>query len=155
MIVKNRRLYVESLMRKNYKALGFLPSSAIERYDDLGQLWLQYENDEPCGYLIFGDGWPVCKVWQCCIQVDARRQQGASQLIQALISKCEDGGYSSISLRCADDLESNSFWAAFGFHFVKQSQGGMSRGRKINHWVFDLHDSKQLRLFPAVRAAAR
>ena len=152
---QSRLTYVESLMRKNYNALGFIPRTAIDRHDQLGQLWLQYENDEPCGYLIFGSGWPVCKVWQCCIQIDARRQQSASQLMQSLITKCEDAGYSAISLRCADDLESNSFWSAFGFHFVKQSQGGMSRGRKINHWVFDLENSKQLRFFPAVQAPAR
>jgi hypothetical protein len=142
-----RLKYVESLMRKNYEAVGFLPMSVAERYLTANQLWLQYENNEPCGYLIFGNGHPTCRVFQCCIQTDARRQHGATQLINALIQKTELEGYSAISLRCADDLESNKFWEAIGFVFVGQSQGGKARGRKINHWLLRLHNSTQSNFF--------
>lgn len=142
-----RLKYVESLMRKNYEAVGFLPMSVVERYLDAGQLWFQYENNEPCGYLLFGNGWPTCRVFQCCIQVDARRQHAASTLVGGLVKKAEAEGYSSISLRCADDLESNKFWRAFGFSFVGQSQGGRARGRMLNKWVLRLTDSVQQDLF--------
>lgn len=142
-----RLKYVESLMRQNYEAVGFLPLSVVAKYLEANQLWLQYENDEPCGYLLFGNGWPICRVFQCCIQTDARRRSAASTLIQALVSKAENSGYNAITLRCADDLESNNFWRAAGFSFTGQSQGGKSRGRLINHWQLALRGSTQPDLF--------
>lgn len=143
----SHRTYVDSLMRKNSEALGFLPLSALDKYAAAGNVWLQYENDEPCGYLVFGYGYPVCKVVQCCIQADARRRDGASRLIEALVSRCNAAGYSAISLRCADDLEANGFWQAMGFVFTGQELGGQRRGRRINRWVLPLLDSAQPDLF--------
>ena len=62
---ENAVKYAADLMRKNYEAVGFLPIPRLLGYAKAGQLWLQYENDEPCGYLAFGNGWPVLKVYQC------------------------------------------------------------------------------------------
>src|SRR5690242_15372348 len=78
--------YVRDLMEKNYEAVGFIPLPRLEDYAQRGQILVQYENDEPCGYLAFGNGWPVLKVYQCCIQVDARRAAQATALVDKLIS---------------------------------------------------------------------
>lgn len=42
--------YVLDLARKHYEEIGFLPSPRLEKYRDAGQLWVQNENGEPCGF---------------------------------------------------------------------------------------------------------
>lgn len=133
--------YAEALMRRHYEAVGLLPTSRLEVYDQVGQLWLQYENDDPCGYLVFGNGWPVLKVYQCCIQVDARRRNHAAALINRLIAIGEKRNCSCISLWCADDLESNGFWRAMGFDLAGTRDNGNRRGRLHNNWLLWLDSS--------------
>ena len=132
--------YAADLMRKNYEAVGFLPVPRLLEYAKAGQLWLQYENDEPCGYLAFGNGWPVLKVYQCCIQTDARRAEHAATLIRALIQVGQDRGCLSISLWCAEDLESNLFWRAMGFRQVATRDNGNRRGRLHIGWEYRLEN---------------
>ena len=99
---------------------------------------MQYENDEPCGYIIHGNGFQVCKVYQCCIQTDARRKKSASLLVDDLINKSRLRGSLFVSLWCAEDLESNNFWEALGFQFNGKRQGGSHRDRVHKNWVYDL-----------------
>lgn len=47
---------------------------------------------------------------------------------------------SSVSLWCAEDLESNTFWPAMGFNKVGQRDVKSRRGRKHNGWVYWLDD---------------
>ena len=131
-------LYVSDLMRKNYEAVGFIPKPRVEAYLQKNQVLFQTENDDPCGYLIFGNGWPTLKVYQCCIQYDARRLEHATNLVKRLITEAYDRWCTSISLWCADDLEANSFWGSSGFVFQGQREGGRARGRKHNLWVMKL-----------------
>lgn len=102
--------YVRDLMEKNYEAVGFIPNPRLDQYAGRGQILVQYENGDPCGYLAFGNGWPVLKVYQCCIQVDARRVAQATGLVKRLIDIARQRNCAAISLWCADDLESNGFW---------------------------------------------
>jgi ribosomal protein S18 acetylase RimI-like enzyme len=139
--------YVRDLMEKNYEAVGFIPLPRLEDYAQRGQILVQRENDEPCGYLAFGNGWPVLKVYQCCIQVDARRAAQATALVDKLISIARERNCIAISLWCADDLESNGFWQAMGFHFGGQREGGQKRGRMHNKWVLFVTGGAQLQLF--------
>lgn len=146
--------YVRDLMAKNYEAVGFLPTPRLERYAERGQVLLQTENDDPCGYLVFGNGWPTLKVYQCCIQYDARRLDHATDLVNRLIREAHARGCSSISLWCADDLEANSFWAAAGFHFAGKRNNHNRRGRLHNRWVLTLANPAQASLFPEIGLAA-
>lgn len=139
--------YVRDLMEKNYDAVGFIPQPKLERYAQRGQLLVQTENDEPCGYLAFGNGWPVLKVYQCCIQYDARRIAHATALVKRLIATAQARSCTAISLWCADDLEANGFWRAMGFEFAGQREGGAKRGRKHNLWVMFVQGGAQLQLF--------
>lgn len=141
--------YVSSLMAKNYEAVGFLPEPRVEAYANNDQVWLQYENDEPCGYLIYGLGWPVMRVYQCCIQVDARHRDNATALITRLVEKASRESYSAISLYCADDLEANKFWPSMGFQFCGTRDNGNRRGRLHNHWMMWLPKPMQPDLFRA------
>jgi ribosomal protein S18 acetylase RimI-like enzyme len=140
--------YVRDLMEKNYEAVGFIPLPRLEDYAQRGQILVQHENDEPCGYLAFGNGWPVLKVYQCCIQVDARRAAQATILVNKLIDIARKRNCIAISLWCADDLESNGFWQAMGFHFGGTRDNGNRRGRLHNKWVLFVTGGAQLQLFP-------
>lgn len=135
-------------MEKNYEAVGFLPLPRLEEYAQRGQILLQTENDDPCGYLAFGNGWPTLKVYQCCIQYDARRLEHATALVNRLVVIGRQRGCTAISLWCADDLDANAFWKASGFHFGGQRDVGNRRGRKHNKWVLWIPDTPQLHLFP-------
>ncbi len=137
--------YVISLAKKHTDALGFLPRSTVERYVEAGQVLLARENDEPCGFLIFGNGWPRLKIYQACVQYDAQRQAHGLQMVGRLIAQASERGYEAISLWCADDLPANEFWAAAGFQKLKTKAGGRRRGRRLNLWVYWL-PSAQMRL---------
>jgi hypothetical protein len=50
-------------------------------------------------------------------------------LVNRLIDIARERNCIAISLWCADDLESNGFWQAMGFHFGGQREGGQKRGR--------------------------
>ena len=130
--------YIDDLAHKNSEALSFIPMSKLEQYAEAGQILVQYENDDPCGFLIYGLGWPTMKVYQECIQYDARRRKNGLELISKLIAAAESRKCSRIVLWCADDLPANEFWRAAGFCFAGQRDGGSRRGRKHNLWRMEL-----------------
>ena len=134
--------YAEHLHRRNSEALGFIPRSRIEDYAEKGQVWLTTENDEPCGYIVFGIGGRMLRVYQACIQYDARRRQHGLDLVQRLVSKATSDGFDGVTLRCRDGLEANEFWRSVGFRFMGQVKGGARRGKRLNVWTLWL-ESRQ------------
>ena len=128
--------YVTDLARRHYEEIGFLPSPRLAEYHASGQLWIANENAEPCGFLVWGNGWPVLRVYQVCIQYDAQRRLHGAQLIGRLINKAEAEGYDRISCWVADDIPANDFWQAMGFVKMAEREGGKKRGRKHNGWVY-------------------
>ncbi len=140
--------YIDALAHKNSEALSFLPRPMLEHYAGAGQILMAHENDEPCGYLIHGNGDRWCKIYQACIQYDARRREHGFELVRRLVRKADSQGFEAISLWCADDLDSNDFWRAAGFTFAGQREGGRRRGRKHNRWILWL----QPRLFMGATA---
>jgi ribosomal protein S18 acetylase RimI-like enzyme len=123
----------------------------IETYAQRGQLLLAWENDEPCGFLIHGDSWPQLRIYQACIQYDARRREHGMALVAALTAKAHAKGCHDIRLWCADDLDSNEFWRSAGFEYCAQRRGGRRRGRKHNLWALRL---TPLPLLNAIRERA-
>ena len=90
------------------------------------------------GFLLRGPIRPITKIYQACIQEDARRRMNGEQLVQALARLAELADAEQISLHCAHDLESNQFWRALQFQHRGIRQGRATRGRIHNRWVFDL-----------------
>ena len=135
--------FAESLARKNYEAIGFIPRPRLEWYADRGQLLTAEENGEPAGFLVFGGGWPVLKVYQACVQYDARRREHGLALVGRLTRIALRRGCHAIALWCADDLEANAFWRAAGFQFAGRRDGGRARGRVHNRWYLPL-DTPQI-----------
>lgn len=137
--------YVLSLAKKHTDEIGFLPKATVEHYVRAGQVLLETENDEMCGFLIFGNGWPRLKIYQACVQLDAQRRAHGLAMVGKLIARASERGYEAVSLWCADDLPANEFWEAAGFQKLKSKPGGKRRNRKLNLWVFWL-PTRQLRL---------
>ena len=149
--------FVVALSKRHYEEIGFLPKPRLEQYRDSGQLWMQDENGEPCGFLVWGNGWPVLRVYQVCIQYDAQRREHGMALVGRLIRKAETEGYERISAWVADDIPANDFWFAMGFRIYGQRAGGKSRGRQHNAWVYWCADPRQMVLMGSnvvVKAAA-
>lgn len=138
--------YVVALARKHYEQIGFLPEPKLLAYANSGQLWIEHENGEPCGFLVWGNGWPVLRVYQVCIQYDAQRLHHGLNLVGRLIRKAEQEGYSAISCWVADDIPANDFWRAVGFVCVGKRKGGAKRERKHISWRYECANPKQLKL---------
>lgn len=134
MIVK----FCDSLARRNSEALSFIPRPKLEHYAAAGQILTAQENGDPCGFLIYGNGYPTLRVYQACIQYDARRQDHGLALVQRLVKIATAKGAEGISLKCADDLEANRFWAAAGFRLVGKLPGGQRRRRTLNVYYLPL-----------------
>lgn len=130
--------YILDLARKNYYSLGFIPKPRMEEYAQRGQILLESENDETCGYLVFGNGKRVMTVYQAVIDFTARRREHGLKLVERLVKRAVARNLEGILLWCADDLEANEFWRAAGFHWVDQRELDTRRGRKHNRWCFML-----------------
>lgn len=139
--------YVIDLSRKHYTEIGFLPAPRLEEYKAKGQLWMAQENDEFCGFMVWGKGWPILRVYQVCIQYDAQRREHGIALVRRLIQKADTEGYEAISCYVADDIQANDFWRAVGFQCVGQRDVKNTRGRLHNHWVMRMPRPLQARLF--------
>jgi ribosomal protein S18 acetylase RimI-like enzyme len=129
--------YADDLAKKNSEALSFIPRPQLENYARRGRLLVAHENGDPCGFLIHGNG-PVIKIYQACVQYDARRREHGLEMVRRLVEKAIAQQATYISLWCADDLDSNSFWRDAGFHFAGQRPGGARRHRIHNRWVMPL-----------------
>ena len=139
--------YVLHLEKKHFEEIGFLPAPRLEDYRQRGQLWMAQENDEYCGFMVWGRGWPVLRVYQVCIQYDAQRREHGLQLVRRLIAKADQEGYEAISCYVADDIAANDFWRACGFQCAGQRDNGNRRGRLHNHWVMRMPKPMQAALF--------
>ena len=128
--------YIDKLQKANADDLAFYPLSTLDKALEANQVLLAYENGEPCGYLWFGAvrmGMPVT-IYQACIDYEVRRQAHGHAAVQQLIELGKARGAVAIRLKCASSANSNAFWQAIGFVCTRVSQGGVKRGRLLNHW---------------------
>lgn len=146
--------YADDLARKNSEALSFIPTPKIAEYAERDQLVIATENDEPCGFLIYGAGWPQTRIYQACIQYDARRREHGMALVAQVAAQARTAGCSDVRLWCADDLDSNEFWRSSGFEYVASRRGGRRRGRTHNLWVLRLTEAPILQFIREREQAA-
>lgn len=128
-------LLAEHLARQDYEAVGFIPRPRLQAYEEAGQILVETENDEPCGVLVFGNGWPTLRIYQAIIQYDARRREHGLNLVARIVEEAKARECSAISLWCADDLAANDFWKAAGFLMTGHREGGAWRGRRHIRWT--------------------
>ena len=123
----NDFLYVDSLRKKEGKALGFIPKSVYEsillkkkvanRNRFLySQIILTEDNNQNTGFCYFTYSGQDLHIQQIVIQNDARRLHRALMLLDYVEKIAKQKGKTAITCRVAIDLESNKFWSACGYN---------------------------------------
>ena len=133
--------YIESLSKKHAEELGFLTRSAMASYLDRQRVTLARENGDPVGYFLTGCAGRRLRIFQACVQMDARGLGHARDLLTDLIARAATAGTSRITLHCRDGLESNGFWSACGFTSAGLLFGGGARRKLIHEWQIDIADA--------------
>ncbi|MFC1567345.1 GNAT family N-acetyltransferase [Thermodesulfobacteriota bacterium] len=176
MIVRKATLkdlkYIESLSKKESKAIGFIPKVRYEaailgkRIHEKTQptcndrIYVCSENSDLVGFVLGskGNAGGLAKIAQIAIQEDARLITRGKALLNALIEHRESKGIYSFHCGCADDLESNLFWRAMGWKQVAQRHGmhytNTSKevsDRLVNIYHFESDNDPQLKLFKKER----
>ena len=137
--------YAEHLHKTNSNSLGFIPRTRLEQYAEEGRILLCEENNDPCGFLIYGSNWPLLNIYQACIDYDVRRKHHGEDLVNRIEDYAKQK-HSGVYLRCREELEANRFWEALGYKINQVVDGG-KREKKINIWVKEFQSPKQLSLF--------
>lgn len=133
--------YIEALSRKHAEELGFLTRTAMAAYLDRGRVTLAAENGDPCGYFLIGAPGERIRIFQACVQLDARGLGHAHTLLTDLIGNAAYAGASRITLHCRDGLESNGFWSACGFRSGGLILGGGARRKVVHEWELSICDA--------------
>ena len=147
--------YIDKLQRDNADDLAFYPLTTLEKALEDGHVVTCEDNGEAAGYLWFGavrGGYDVT-IYQACVDYDSRRRHLGYQMVASLVSIGKAGGATGIRLKCASSADSNEFWQAAGFHCTRVTQGGIKRGRDLNHYRTDLQPG--LFLLPSVTPSER
>lgn len=124
---------VLQLMRENYESVGFLPETAIKKCMEQNRLLYLLVGGEVVAYLCHGPikiGKPSY-IWQLVVKKEHRRNKYGEILFFSYQSICTSRMVSRIYLRCADGLDSNTFWVKMGFSIVKEYCANNQRNRKI------------------------
>lgn len=110
--------YCLALAAKESNRIGFIPRPRFEHDAARGLLRVQQLNGEPCGYVLHGPivNGRILTIHQAVVQLDARRQQAAADLLDRLVADAIRTGVAEIHLRCRADLEEALlFWRSQGF----------------------------------------
>jgi hypothetical protein len=141
--------YIEYLSKLENRSIGFIPKIAYEcaiKGEKFGKRWsktcndslfLLEENNDSVGFL-FGSS--KGKIYQICIQEDARLFQRGKLLLNEFISHSISNDF---LCGCANDLESNNFWKAMNFILIGHRKGVSHKNtweqtskRDINIYIF-------------------
>lgn len=126
--------YIVSLSKVHAEELGFLTRSAMEHYLMTNRVRMARENGEPCGYFLTSSLKHTTRIFQACVQMDARGLHHAQSLLGDLLTRAAAGGAVKLSLHCRDGLESNGFWSSCGFRLAAVAPGGAARRKIVNTW---------------------
>jgi len=124
-------LYIDSLRKKEGNALGFIPQVAykgiLEKRMIAGRERWKYsriliteDNGDRTGYCYASFGNESAKIFQICVQEDARRWHRALMMTDEIEREAIKRGNLAVTCRVAFDLESNDFWKAIGYIPIKK-----------------------------------
>jgi ribosomal protein S18 acetylase RimI-like enzyme len=142
--------YVDHLQKQNADDLAFYPLTTLEKAIEERRLLSCEDNGECAGYLWHGParvGRDVV-IYQACVDYESRRRYLGYGMVSELLELAKASGSLGVRLRTASSSESNEFWEGIGFYCTNVTQGGVKRGRKINHWRTDVQ--KPLFVVPPV-----
>jgi len=134
--------YILDLSKRHAEELGFIPRAAMLSYLERGRMTVTRENGDDAGYFLTSriDQRQV-RIFQACVQLDARGLNHGLALLSDLITRAALNGTHFLSLHCRDGLESNGFWSACGFKSGGIFPGGKARGKIIHQWELRIADA--------------
>ena len=129
--VEDDFLFIDSLRKKEGKALGFIPRAVYDsilqqkrvgnrdRYK-YSEIIKTVDNDDNTGFCYYTFSGQDLKIQQIVIQNDARRFNRALMMLDHVEKRAKELGKTFITARVAIDLESNLFWSGCGYSIINQ-----------------------------------
>lgn len=134
----NLAAYMVWLQDNNTHELGFIPRDSLTTMATKGRVLPEFENDELCGYLLPGPIKKHTRIYQLCVQDDARRIIHGTDLVSRMIAACKQQRAHTLTLHCAQDLDANKFWPTLGFQHTGERCRRKDGRRKQNRWTLEL-----------------
>ena len=139
-------LLIDKLQKENSYAVGFIQKTVWDKYVFGGErnfvVFICEANNDAVGYVLITPArgtFKYAKIQQIAVRNDARRLYYGTALLDVCRQFCEKFDRIGFTLRCRQDLESNSFWKALGFENYAVWEKG-----KINHVGFVASDNINL-----------
>lgn len=130
--------FVDSLQKKFGKSLGFLPTQALEKNLEAGNVVITNENDDAAGYLLVRPilSWQpsMASIVQAAVCMDAQRRHHGLRLLLQIESEARRRGQVAMQANCAIGVEANDFWRAAGFKPIAHMTPNTKSGREIICW---------------------
>jgi len=128
--------FVQHLQRTWSNNLGFLPTSALQRYLRLRQCLLVLENDTPAGYL----NWSLSRkgllrIIQVAIDPDLLRTTLGTKVMRHVERAAHRGHCSALRLTSRVDLPANQFWPILTFQPTAVLQPRTTRNQPHIEWT--------------------
>lgn len=145
--------YIRDLAAKEFWQLGFVPHTTYIKVIDgevrCQDIFVASDNDDLTGFLYGGVNHGHARVFQICIQPDARRWHRARLLVDTFLDFAAKRRADYCTLRVAVDIESNLFWQGIGFTLTGQSKGrrGSRQPSKKSREIFVYYKTLQKGLF--------
>jgi len=122
-------LFIDSLRKKEGKALGFIPKAVYESVIEkrrvanrdrwkYSKILITIDNGERTGFCYITYAKQDLHIQQIVIQKDARRWLRAKMMLDYSEVMCKSLGKTAITARVAVDLESNLFWVSCGYNIA-------------------------------------
>jgi N-acetylglutamate synthase-like GNAT family acetyltransferase len=130
--------FIDSLQKKFGRSLGFLPTEALEKNLEAGNVDLCLENGDPAGYLLCRPvlSWQpgLSSIVQAAVCMDAQRRHHGLALLLQVEERARARGQVAMQANCAVGVEANEFWAAAGFKPIAHCTPATKSQREIIVW---------------------
>jgi len=130
--------FIDSLQKKFGRSLGFLPTAALEKNLEDGNVDLCLENGDPAGYLLCRPrlSWQplLGSIVQAAVCMDAQRRHHGLALLLKVEERGRAAGQLALQANCAVGVEANEFWAAAGFKPIAHLTPATVSQREIICW---------------------
>ena len=127
--VEDDFLFIDSLRKKEGRALGFIPRS---NYDSIlqkkrignrdrykySEIIITEDNLDNTGFCYYTYAGQDVKIQQIVIQNDARRFHRALMMLDYVEKRAKELGKTFVTARVAIDLDSNLFWKGCGYEII-------------------------------------
>lgn len=138
--------YAIDLAKKHRDELGAVHCGVITGIlaGGKGELYISHANDDPVSMLLTRHklaGDPRCMpIIAAAVQADARRLAHGLALVEHVADLAFRNGRCFLQAVCREDLPSNHFWSAAGFHAIAVRTNGASRSIPCIVWRKQIAD---------------